>query len=761
MAAGSPSPTYIQSLNPSDATPVFTRSHAQGAIQGVHGIDCDLYHPWSVRSFANSNPLAVALTDETGAHLSVQSVHVTNDLTVTAGSLGVSQLGAPWSVTGSTQVTQGTDPWTIQGSVSGTVVASIAGTLAVTVTGSVEASQAGAPWSVTGSTQVTQGTDPWTVAGSAQVRGAAAHDAAFAGEPVAAGAYAIPADTSSITAVGSGDATRLLADEEGRLRVKVDSGALDVAQSGTWTVQQGGAPWSVVGSTDVTLQGSQFHFLVGSSGDVAAVSSWGTGPAVHVLVVSQAAGAGATVDSVFATQVGSWQVGVTGPGGTQLVGVASWGPGAALQVTVVSMDVGAGATVDSVWASGVAAHDEAFAGNPVPTGAYAIPADTASIAAVGSGDATRLLADEEGRLRVKVDSGVLDVAQSGTWTVQQGGAPWTTTTTATIVHGDSLSVAQMGGPWSVTGSTEATLLATSGTDAGQLTATSFADGRLLRVDVVQAAAVTGTVTANQGGAPWSVVGSVDITLADSLGVAQMGAPWTVTGSVDITLADSLTVYQGAAPWTMTGSVEASVATGTRRYKHIADAVTSALAFPFDGTTAQVASSTAAGSNTLWLATDVFTGDLAGFAVMLTSSGEAQGTVRTVAGWSSADSLIIAVDSPWVASEVPASGQTYTLGLDCRNKRTLTMRTEAASSTATGMWVALGKWDVQYVGSAVQPAPAFERQRLIDVLPFSFHVVTASFWQCEEKTADVTGATLVKAYVTSVAPQNFSMWGDVV
>src|SRR5215813_3481286 len=74
-------PTYVQSLNPNTAIPVATTLRNYGgfgqgsmAIQHMIVTDPRSDNQWSIRSYAGSNPAAVALTDTSGAHLSYMPI---------------------------------------------------------------------------------------------------------------------------------------------------------------------------------------------------------------------------------------------------------------------------------------------------------------------------------------------------------------------------------------------------------------------------------------------------------------------------------------------------------------------------------------------------------------------------------------------------------------------------------------------------------------------------------------------------------------
>ena len=108
----SPLPVYVQSLHPTGSKPVAVSIRpsdgSSAAYQWMIFSDVNSDVGATVRSYASSNPVAVAFTDPTGAHTTVVSV---------AGPIVASLVGQPTitaSVPGPVPVTQQTSPWVSQ-----------------------------------------------------------------------------------------------------------------------------------------------------------------------------------------------------------------------------------------------------------------------------------------------------------------------------------------------------------------------------------------------------------------------------------------------------------------------------------------------------------------------------------------------------------------------------------------------------------------------------------------------------------------------
>lgn len=163
-------------------------------------------------------------------------------------------------------VDQGTSPWVVSGAVS------ISGP--VTVAQPVTVNQGTTPWVISGA--VTQGTSPWVVSGTVAVSGVS-------------GTVAVTQSTSPWVVSGT------VTSNQGTSPWVVN-GTVAATQSGTWTVQQGSAPWSVSQSGTWTVQAAQ-----SGSWTVAATQSgtWTTGRTWTL-----ASG----TDSVAAVQSGTWNI---------------------------------------------------------------------------------------------------------------------------------------------------------------------------------------------------------------------------------------------------------------------------------------------------------------------------------------------------------------------------------------------------------------------------------------------------------------------
>jgi hypothetical protein len=369
-----------------------TISGADGAI--LDGVDNTI--KTTVRSYAAGKPVAVNLTDLTGAAqwplATVGSVSVVGSVgalvagsvqATVVGSVLASQGAAPWAFTGSVQATQATSPWvvlpgstgqpqgtvvasvigipTVVGSVSvtGSVGALVIGSVQATVLGSVTATQGAAPWTMVGSVSVTgsvgaviAGSVQATVIGSVQTIGtlATSFQVSSAHPPVLIGGFALPAGTVP-AAVGSYGAIPALFTPTGLQRVAVDSGQATIIGSITGTIVASviGVP-TVVGSVSVT--GSVGALVIGSVTATQGAAPWtftgstavtmaNTLQPLTVIVTSQMGGGSTITGSVFAT--------LTVSGGA-LVAVTSLAAGGALKVDLVQGTISGadGAILDGV-----------------------------------------------------------------------------------------------------------------------------------------------------------------------------------------------------------------------------------------------------------------------------------------------------------------------------------------------------------------------------------------------------------------------------
>lgn len=120
---------------------------------------------------------------------------------------------------------------------------------------------------IVGSVGMTQLAGPWTFVGTVANRGVLANSTFVSSveAPVLIGGYALPSGTVTDLPVGSFGAVIALFDRHGRQRVVVDSGFVNVA---SLTAFQGGAPWAVTGSVNITTGNSPVVVV----GDIAAGS---------------------------------------------------------------------------------------------------------------------------------------------------------------------------------------------------------------------------------------------------------------------------------------------------------------------------------------------------------------------------------------------------------------------------------------------------------------------------------------------------------
>jgi hypothetical protein len=229
----------------------------------------------------------------------------------------------------------------------------------------------------------------------------------------------------TVTPTGHGTAA-------GALRVELPTdgtGLVNAAQSGPWTVQQGGAPWSITqadhtATGTVTAVNQAVTVSTVGDGNVTAFVSANT----NVTLTFEG-----TVDGANWFTVNAYPI----PGGSAVTGINTNGQWAipvggfnqfrmrvtavgATPTATVALNAGAGSTQPSVVVSPTAGNFLAFVSQ-----SGAVWVDNVSQFG-GTNISTGTGASGAGIPRVTVsnDSNVL-ATQSGTWTVQQGGAPWT------------------------------------------------------------------------------------------------------------------------------------------------------------------------------------------------------------------------------------------------------------------------------------------------------------------------------------------------
>jgi len=603
--------TYVFSHNPAESKPVATIERSFGgvssaAVQVIAVTDPDSNTLWSVRSYGQTNPAAVALTGLAGEHLTVLSAWIGN-------TPAVMQAGAPWTVVASVP-----GQTTVTASIAGQVMvtASIAGAVPVTVTGSVwvtntpAVAQGTSPWAVTGSVQATQATSPWV-------------------SVLASGGQFIGFTVTSI--VGGGSSI---------------TGSVWVTN--TPSVAQAGAPWSVLAS--VSQVSSPWISQQASSGQfigfvVASIVGGGSSITGSVWVSNTPSVAQGTSPWLVTGSVGVTQQ--TSPWLSQLTSGGQF-----IGFTVTSIVGGGSAVTGSVWISNTPSVAQAGAPWTV-TGSVNVTQQTSPWISQQASSGQFI-----GFVVASIVGGGSSITGSvwisNTPSVAQGTSPWVVTGSVGVTQQTSPWLSQLtsggqfigftvtsivGGGSTVTGSVYATqvgsfrvfLVGQAGDPVGGLEAgtSSYANGNLLRVHLVSGGGTGGTAmadetafvegpiagsnftpiggvlnevivgdpTEDQGAAaritakralhvnvrnaagsesgistlPFVVVGSVGVTQTTSPWVSQqassgqfigfvvasiVGGGSTITGSVWISNTPS--VAQGTNPWTISGSVSGFV-----------------------------------------------------------------------------------------------------------------------------------------------------------------------------------------------------------
>ncbi len=491
-------PTYVFSHDPAASKPVATLLRPfdgvnTAAFQVMVLGDASSNHYASVRSLGATNPLDVWLTN-------TPAVTQAGQWTFT-GSVGVTPL-APFSISGTVVASVvGTLPVTVSNQV--TVTASLAGIPAVTVTGSVVATQGGAPWTFTGCAAVTQATSPWGVAVGSTGTFQGFTVASVVGQPTVTasvpGTVAVTQATSPwVTQAGSSG--QFL----GFVVASVVGGGsqVTVTNSIAAAVSQISSPWIVQQGSTGQFVGFVVASVVGG-GSVVTVSNT---PTVNVLQVT----------SPWIVQAGS-----TGQ----------------FQGFVVASIVGGGSTVTgSVWAS--------QANTPwlsqLTSGGQFVGFVVASIVGGGTSVTGSVLATQGGAPWSIIGS-VGVTQQTSPWITQGGSSgAFVGFVVASIVGGGSsitgsvwvantptVNVLQVSSPWMTqAGSTGQFQGFHVASVVGNVAVTASVTGQLtVTASIVGTLPITGTVTANQGTSPWVITGSA--------GVTQLGAPWSVIGSANV------------------------------------------------------------------------------------------------------------------------------------------------------------------------------------------------------------------------------------
>lgn len=297
--------------------------------------------------------------------------------------------------------------------------------------------------------------------------------------------------------------------------------SIAAVQSGSWTVQQGGAPWSVSQSGTWTVQ----------PGNTANTTPW--------LTTLNQGGNSATVTGANALKVDGSAV--TQPVSGTVTANAGSGTFA---ISAVSLPLPTGASTEATLAKIPVAQGSTTSGEsgPLTQGAVTTAAPTYT-----TGQTDPLSLTTAGALRT--DSSSTTQPISGTVTANQGGT-WninnisgtislpTLASTSTLQSAGNTSLA------SIATNTNALSLAQASTTSGQVGnlvqgavttgAPSYTTGQTDPLSLTTAGAlrtdssgttqpVSGTVTANQGGAPWSVSQS---------GSWTTGRTWTLSSGTD-------------------------------------------------------------------------------------------------------------------------------------------------------------------------------------------------------------------------------------
>jgi hypothetical protein len=530
------------------------------SYENVSGVGTGAIQWMQARSSAQ--PIGTVQASVTGQLFATASV--TGQLTVTAsvvgvptvvGSVWVSQATSPWVVLpGSTGAPQGTVVASVIGQVTATAsvvgqltvtasvvgVPTVVGSVQATVVGSVAATQAGA-WTFTGSVVATQGGAPWLIT---------------------PGSTAQPQGTTVASVIGQVTVTASVA--------------------GTVGVTQSTSPWVVIPGSTGAFQGFTVSSVVGIPTVVGSVTvTQASTLAPFTVIVASTMGGGNTVTgSVFATLVVS---------GGAMVAVTSLAAGGALKVDLVQGTItGADGAILDGSAAGIKASVRSYAGgvNPLVTQLVSSGGVLADITSRSGGNALKVdlvqgtISGANGALLDGVDntiaatvrsyaSGVnplmVQIVSSGTVTPDVmslaiagfGGPGLHVVAGGTIAVGlPTTNVYPLVGGASALDPTSGTMTAVGSRTAQQLW--SDAHGRLIvRTDSVAVSqantaapfTVTGSMVATQGGAPWSVSGSVQATVIGSIAATQAGA-WVMTGSVGAS--------QLGAPWSTVGSIIGTV-----------------------------------------------------------------------------------------------------------------------------------------------------------------------------------------------------------
>lgn len=521
--------------------------------------------PWIVDGSAVTQPISAAslplpagastsaLQTAGNASLSSIDAKLTNPLPV-SGTVTADQGTTPWTVDGTVIANQGTTPWVVDGSgvtqpVSGTITANQGtspwiigdGGGSLTVDGSL-----GRTWTLasgTDSATVVQGTSPWIVDGSATT------------QPISAAALPLPAGASTSALQTAGNASLTSIDSG----IPAALGQTTMTASMPVVIASDQSPVPVTGS--FSLANDTNYGVVGAN-TLRTASQIGdpTGPvgtqntrddgqksldvASHDYTV--------VVKDPQPVQPGSTttQVEFTSTAGIVVGDFISFADGVDFRfyrriVTVNPTNVILDAALPSAPASGDTAdfwrysfptmmpdlriRTQASLSNGNNTASFNTGStDANTLRVVLPTDQTVIPVDGSGV--VQPVSGTVAATQSGTWTVQQGGAPWSVTIPTPVPVTDNGGSLTVDGTVAATQSGAWTVSATQGTSPW---------------------VVSGTVAATQGTSPW-VVGdgggslTVDGTVAVSNLPATVNTNYGTVGASTIRTASQMGNATGGA-----------------------------------------------------------------------------------------------------------------------------------------------------------------------------------------------------------------------
>lgn len=428
-------------------------------------------------------------------------------------------------------------------------------TMANSIPVTFASNQSSLPVTVGGTVAVTQSTSPWVVSGTVTAN---AGTGTFNTQDAADGTPGTSSQPSKTLQVAGWDGTNLRVlntDATGKLNVNVSAIVADNVNQGNsgtnaqaWWVQIGdttNGPAAVTASNALKVDGSAVVQPV--SGTITA--NQGTSPWVVSLTSTTITG------TVAVTQSGTWNIGtlttITNP--VTVVGDAASGSAKAgnpvqtgavfntAQPTVTTgqvVEAQATARGALIVAPGVDGFPVTVTSTTI-TGTVAVTQSTSPwvvsgtvTANAGTGNFTVVQGTASSLNATVVGTGTFAVqaAQSGTWTVQQGGAPWSQNLTQ--VAGTSL------GATAVTNfGTAPAAVAVPGVNSSIFAGTTAltATGSSLNANITNTVAVTltsttitGTVAVTQSTSPWTVAGAAASGSAKSGNPVQMGGVFNTT-----------------------------------------------------------------------------------------------------------------------------------------------------------------------------------------------------------------------------------------